>query len=194
MGSREKEQRWSATNKPDNWRPGYPFSSREFTLGICKIEGELQKLGHQLSSTTVKNILDRHNILPAPVRFGSIGWRKLMSHYKDQLLASDFFTVETICLQTIYVLFFIELGSRRVHLACITTHPDGLWVAQQGRQLIWQLEETNGQFRCLIRDNDSKYSKYTDAFDTVFESQQIHIYLIFGVFVLTLERHNRPLS
>lgn len=140
--------------------------------GYAKIEGELKKLGHQLSGTTVKNILDRHDILPAPVRFGSIGWRKLMSHYKDQLLACDFFTVETICLQTIYVLFFIELGSRRVHLAGITAHPDGLWVAQQARQLIWQLEETNSQFRCLIRDNDSKY---TNAFDTVFESQQIHV-------------------
>ena len=109
--------------------------------GYAKIEGELKKLGFKISITTVRNILTRNDILPAPVRHGSIGWRKLMNHYKDQLLACDFFTVETIFLRTIYVLFFIELGSRRVYLAGITSRPDGAWVAQQARQLIWQLEE-----------------------------------------------------
>lgn len=96
----------------------------------------------------------------------------MMNHYKDQLLACDFFTVETIFLKTIYVLIFIELGTRRIHLAGITSNPNGLWVAQQARQLVWEFEETNTSFRCLIRDNDSKF---TDAFDTVFESSQIHI-------------------
>jgi hypothetical protein len=80
--------------------------------------------------------------------------------------------VETIFLKTVYVLIFIELGTRRVHLAGVTSHPDGHWVAQQARQLIWQFEETETRFRCLIRDNDKKY---TDAFDTIFESQQTHI-------------------
>ncbi len=65
-----------------------------------------------------------------------------------------------------------EIGSRRVHLAGITSHPDGQWVAQQARQLVWQLEETDNSFRCLIRDNDSKF---TEAFDTVFGSQQTRI-------------------
>jgi hypothetical protein len=59
-----------------------------------------------------------------------------MNDYKDQLLACDFFTVETIFLRTIYVLIFIELGTRRVHLAAVTSHPDDLWAAQQSRQLI----------------------------------------------------------
>ncbi len=140
--------------------------------GYYRIEGELKKLGFVASWTTVRNVLDRNGILPAPVRYGSIGWKKMMNHYKDQLLACDFFTVETIFLKTVYVLFFIELGTRRVHLAGVTTNPDGLWVAQQARQLVWQFEETDTSFRCLIRDNDSKY---TDAFDTVFESQDIRI-------------------
>jgi putative transposase len=67
---------------------------------------------------------------------------------------------------------FIELGTRRVHLAGVTRYPDGLWVAQQARQLTWEIEETESNFRCLIRDNDKKYTK---AFDTVFESSNIHI-------------------
>lgn len=73
--------------------------------GYYRIEGELKKLGFESSLTTVRNVLDRNGILPAPVRYGSIGWKKMMSHYKDQLLACDFFTVETIFLKTVYVLF-----------------------------------------------------------------------------------------
>ena len=95
-----------------------------------------------------------------------------MNHYKDQPLACDFFKCETFILQTIYVLIFIEIDTRRVHLAGITSHPDGQWVAQQARQLIWQFEEADSGFRCLIRGNDKKY---TEAFDTVFESQQTRI-------------------
>lgn len=140
--------------------------------GYYRIEGELKKLGFVASLTTVRNVLDRNGIVPAPVRYGSIGWKTMMNHYKDQLLACDFFTCETIFLKTFYVLIFIELGTRRVHLAGVTTNPDGLWVAQQARQLIWQFEETETSFRCLIRDNDSRF---TGAFDTVFESQDIRI-------------------
>jgi hypothetical protein len=140
--------------------------------GYYRIEGELKKLGFVASLTTVRNVLDRNGILPAPVRYGSIGWKTMMNHYKDQLLACDFFTVETIFLKTVYVLFFIELGTRRVHLAGVTSHPDGQWMAQQARQLVWQFEETETRFRCLIRDNDKKY---TDAFDTVFQSQKTRI-------------------
>ena len=136
--------------------------------GYGKIEGELLKLGYRVSIGTVRNVLNRNGIVPAPVRYGSIGWKTMMNHYKEQLLACDFFTIETIFLRTIYVLIFIEIGTRRVHLAGITSNPDGQWVAQQARQLVWQFEETEASFRCLIRDNDSKF---TEAFDTVFESQ-----------------------
>jgi len=140
--------------------------------GCGKIEGELLKLGYKVSITTVRNALDRNGIVPAPGRFGSIGWRTMMNHYKSQLLACDFFTVETIFLRTIYVLFFIEVGTRRGHLAGITSHPDGLWVTQQARQLVWQFEGSDISFRCLIRDNDKKY---TEAFDTVSESSHIRV-------------------
>lgn len=144
--------------------------------GYGKIEGELLKLGCKVSQTTIRNVLSRHSIEPAPVRNGSIGWRQLMKHYKTQIRACDFFTVETLCLKTLYVFFFIELGTRRVHLAGITAHPNSAWVTQQARQLMWRLHEngTGLGFRFLIRDHDSKYTK---AFNNVFVSEGIRVIL-----------------
>jgi hypothetical protein len=140
--------------------------------GYGKIQGELIKLGFKVSQSTIRSILLRHGLLPAPVRSGSIGWKRLMTHYKDQILACDFFTVETIWLKTIYVLFFIELGSRRVHFAGITTHPNQIWVTQQARQLVWKLHKQDASLRFLIHDNDSKFSK---SFDIVFQSEGFHV-------------------
>ena len=103
-----------------------------------KIQGELLKLGFKIHPSTVKNILHRHNLLPAPQR-GCSSWRTFLKHYRQQMLACDFFTVETLRLETLYVLFFIELGSRRVHLTGRNTNPDRAWVTQQARQLVWHL-------------------------------------------------------
>jgi hypothetical protein len=83
------------------------------------------------------------------------------------MLAVDFFTVETIWSQRLYVLFFIELGSRRVHVAGCTPTPSALWVTQQARQLTWTLAERPASFRFLIRDRDQKF---TDSFDDVFRN------------------------
>ena len=88
------------------------------------------------------------------------------------MLAVDFFTVETISLQRLYVLFFIELGSRRVHLAGCTANPNGAWVTQQARQFAWKLQERRPPFRFLIRDRDSKFTR---DFDAVFASEGIEI-------------------
>jgi hypothetical protein len=95
-----------------------------------------------------------------------------MNHYKSQLLACDFLTVETLFLRTLYIFFFIEIGTRRIHIAGITEYPNSYWVAQQARNFGWLLQERDTNFVCLIRDNDSKY---TDSFDTVFESEGINI-------------------
>jgi transposase len=129
--------------------------ARENDWGYERIEGELHKLGYTISHETVGNILRRHDIPPAPERETSPSWRHLMTHYKDQLLACDFFTVETLFLQTIYVLFFIEIGSRRVHFAGCNAHPDSAWVTQQARQVMWELEDREPTIRFLIRDNGS---------------------------------------
>ncbi len=95
-----------------------------------------------------------------------------MTHYKDQLLACDFFTVETLFLQTIYGLIFIEIGSRRVHFAGCTAHPDNAWVTQQARQVLWELEDRELPMRFLIHDNDTSF---TQAFDTVFRAEGIDV-------------------
>jgi putative transposase len=146
--------------------------ARENDWGYERIEGELHKLGISISHETIGTILERHGIPPAPEREPSPSWRHLMSHYKDQMLACDFFTVETLFLQTLYVLVFIEIGSRRMYFAGCTTHPDGQWVTQQARQVTWELDDDERDIRFLIRDNDKKF---TEAFDTVFSAEGIDI-------------------
>ena len=140
--------------------------------GNGKIEGELIKLGYDVGIETVANILKRHGIPPVPERGGASSWRHLMTHYKDQILACDFFTIETLFLKTVYVFFFIELGSRRIHFAGCTEHPTSAWVTQQARQLTWEVEERSPRLRFLIHDNDSKF---TTTFDTVFRAEQMHV-------------------
>ena len=142
-------------------------------LGYEKLAGELRKLGFQVSKTTVGIVLERYGIPPAPER-GRRGssWRVFLNHYKDQFLACDFFTVETLTLQTLYVLFFLEHGTRRVHLAGCTAHPTGAWVTQQARQMTWALQDRELPMRYLIHDHDTKF---TDAFDIVFESEGVEL-------------------
>lgn len=174
-------RKWTYPNKNKGGRPSISKETESLILrlarensrlGYGKIVGELLKLGFPVSLTTVRNVLNRYGIQPAPVRNGSIGWRHLMTHYKEQILACDFFTVETVFLQTIYVLFFIELGSRQVHFAGITTNPNQIWVTQQARQLVWDLSDRERPLRFLIHDNDGSFCQ---AFDVVFESEGFHV-------------------
>ena len=148
--------------------------AQENDWGYGKISGELRKLGHVLSDQTIANILKRHGIPPLPERKTSLSWQHLMKHYKGQIIACDFFTVETLFLNTFYVLFFIELGSRRVHFAECTAEPNNTWVTQQARQLMWTLDEQDAKMRFLIHDRDTKFS---DSFDAVFASEKIDIIL-----------------
>lgn len=140
--------------------------------GYGKIQGELRKLGFNVSKSTIRTVLDRKGIKPAPVRGRSVGWKHWMTHYKEQILACDFFTLETIGLQTLYVFFFVELGSRRVHLAGITDHPTASWVTQQARRFTWVWPDHETPFRFLIRDRDDKYA---EPFDHVFQAEGIDI-------------------
>jgi putative transposase len=96
----------------------------------------LKKLGYSISHETIRKLLRAHGILPIPSRQTPSNWRTFLRHYQTSFLACDFFTVETIRLQTLYVLFFIELGTRRVHITGITAQPTQRWVTQQARQLV----------------------------------------------------------
>src|SRR5256886_6500303 len=102
--------------------------------GYPRIAGELLKLGLRVSPSTVRRILLTARSGPAPRRSGP-SWQQFLRQQAASMLASDFFTVETISLRRFYVLFFIELESRRVHLAGCTTNPTSAWVTQQARNL-----------------------------------------------------------
>jgi len=140
--------------------------------GYGKIQGELLKLGYTVSESAVRDVLKCQHIQPGLTRNGSESWRHLMAHYKEQILVCDFFTVDTLWLKRLYVLFFIELGTRQVHMAGITANLDTGWVTQQARQVIWKLAESEATIHFLIRDRDSKF---TMEFDTVFKSEGMHI-------------------
>jgi putative transposase len=104
--------------------------------GYDRIVGALANLGHRLSDQTVKNILRRHGIAPAPKRSQVTSWKDFLAAHMNVLVGCDFFTVEVLSwrgLVTYYVLFFLHLESRRVHIAGITKHPDQEWMEQIGR-------------------------------------------------------------
>lgn len=175
------KRKWTFSNTPK--APGRPPTdpqlvqlilqlARENRWGDHRIQGELKKLGYRISHETVRKLLRGHGILPVPFRKASSSWRTFVNHYKATLLACDFFTVETIRLQTLYVFFFIEVGTRHVHIAGITSHPSQPWLTQQARQLFWDLGEQHRTFTHLIRDNDGKYSA---TFDAVFASEGVEI-------------------
>src|SRR3954451_17162468 len=139
--------------------------------GYLRIAGECRKLGVTVSATSVRTILRRHRLGPAPRRSGP-SWTQFLRAQAAGALACDFLTVETIGLTRLYVFFAIELERRRVHLAGVTAHPTGAWVTQTARDLLWDLDEHADRFRILIRDRDAKF---TAAFDAVFADAGIEV-------------------
>jgi putative transposase len=139
--------------------------------GYQRIRGELLKLGHCISATTIRSLLRRHRLPPAPRRAG-LSWRAFLRAHAQGVLACDFFTVETVGLQTLFVLFFIEFQTRRVFVAGCTEHPSAAWVTQQARNLVWYLDEAERRPTLLIRDRDAKF---TASFDAVFRAEDVRV-------------------
>jgi putative transposase len=170
-------KRWTYPQRSSG-RPPKDRALRELVLrlarenpawGYQRIAGELLKLGFRISPSTVRRLLASAGLDPAPRR-QAVSWPAFLRRQAASLLACDFFTVETVTLRRLYVLFFIELGNRRVHLAGCTPNPSGAWVVQQARNLSFTnvLERT----RFLIHDRDSKF---TAAFDELFRSEGIKV-------------------
>jgi putative transposase len=145
------------------------FARENPRWGHRRICGELRKLGFMVSATSVRRLLARAGLEPAPRR-GGPSWREFLQSQASSIIACDFLTVETILLRRLYVLFFISHGTRRVWLAGCTRNPTGEWVTQQARNLGLDFSESGMRF--LIRDRDSKYSA---PFDEVFRSTGIRI-------------------
>jgi putative transposase len=135
--------------------------------GYRRIQGELQKLGRRVAASTIRAILSAEGLGPAPRTRGP-GWREFLKAQAKGIVACDFFTAETAWLRTLYILFFIEVGTRRVIFAKATASPDSAWVVQQARNLM----SLPAGPRFLLRDRDAKFS---GPFDEVFRSEGARI-------------------
>lgn len=134
------------------------------TWGYRRIQGELSRLGIAVAPSTVWAILKEHRIEPAPRRSG-LSWKNFLRRQASGIVACDFLTVDTVFLRRLYVLFFIEIGTRKVHLGGVTSNPKAAWVTRQARNLV-------SQWSALPFRRDSKY---TWAFDEVFRSEGVEI-------------------
>jgi putative transposase len=170
-------RRWTYSHARPG-RPGTDATTREHVLrlarenprwGYQRIAGELTKLGVSVSPSTVRRLLARAELGPAPRRSGP-SWREFLRAQAASVVACDFFCVETALLRRYYVLFFIELQTRRVHLAGVTANPDGRWVTQQARNL--SLSGALDAVKFLIRDRDSKF---VAGFDEVFRTDSVKV-------------------
>jgi putative transposase len=173
-------RKWTFT---DRRRPGRPSTGASIktlivrmarenpSWGHRRIQGELARLGYVIAASTVWEILHAAGIDPAPRRPGP-SWRQFLTAQAHAIIACDFFVVETLLLKRLYVLVFIEHGTRRLHLGGVTAHPTGAWAVQQARNLTMDLGERLETLRFLIHDRDPLF---TVAFAEVFKAEGLRI-------------------
>ncbi len=182
--------RWHRELVADAWtyphkrlgRPPIPEETRELVLRLARenplwghrrVQGELARLGITVSAATVRAVLRQGNVPPAPQRARDT-WASFLRAQASGLLTCDFFHVDTVFCRRLYVLFVMEVATRRVHVLGITAHPNRDWVTQQVRNLMMDLKDRVDRFRFFLRDRDGKFS---DAFDAVLTGAGMQVLL-----------------
>ena len=173
-------RKWDYTDRRRAGRPSTGTSVKALVIRLARenpawghrrIQGELARLGHAIAASTVREILRAAGIDPAPRRVGPT-WREFLAAQAHAIIACDFLGVETVLLSRLYVLVFIEHGTRRLHLAGVTAHPTGAWAVQQARNLAMDLGDRLGTLRFLIHDRDPLFST---AFGEVFKAEGLEV-------------------
>ncbi len=143
--------------------------------GYCRIQGELKELGHRVAPSTIAGVLKANGIKPAPDRPSS--WRVFLKAHWGQVAATDFLSVEVWKprgLITYYVLFVLDLKTRRVHIAGMTPHPDSAFMAQIARNLVDSMDGFLARHRVLICDRDTKF---TEQFKRILRDEGVEVVL-----------------
>ncbi len=139
--------------------------------GYMRIRGELIKLGYVVSATSIRNLMQKHGV-PTSSQRSCLSWREFLRAQASAIVATDYFTVDTWNLKRLYVLFFMELGTRRIAWLGVTEHPNQGWVSQQARNLAWELEEQGSHASFVICDIDKKFPY---AFEHVLADEGVRV-------------------
>jgi transposase len=173
-------RKWTYTDRRRPGRPSTGTSVKALIIrmarenaawGHRRIQGELARLGYAIAASTVWEILHAAGIDPAPRRAGPT-WQEFLTAQAHAIIACDFLVMETVLLKRLYVLVFIEHGTRRLHLAGVTAHPTGAWAVQQARNLAMDLDDRLGTLKFLIHDRDPLF---ITTFGEVFRAEGLRI-------------------
>ncbi|TMR24910.1 hypothetical protein ETD86_03000 [Nonomuraea turkmeniaca] len=168
-------RKWTLTDRRRPGRSGTRWQVKALIVrmarenpiwGQWRIQGELACLGHTIAASTVWEILHAACIDPVPRRAGPT-WRQFLAAQAHAIIACDFLVVETTLLKRLYVLIFIERGTRRLHLAGVAAHPTGAWTVQQARNLVMDWGERIAGLRFLIHDRDPLFTSAFVQMDVV---------------------------